>query len=375
MNTFDYFGLQMFADEGTYFKVSGGTLVNTTQNYVNAYTGAETAFGSGNPTLNPLVKDFYDTELLENTRMGRYYAQFAQHQALPAKHAGKVQWRKFNTFEKAKKLQEGVIPTGQKMGMTAVEASINQYGTYVTVSDKLELRGYDDVILAATEEMGASYNETDETLIRDFLMTGTNVIYCDNVNTTSSNAVVGTPTGPTLMGATAASWSLLTRKMIKKVVTKMKKDKVPKINGSYVAVIHPSVAEDLRNDPQWEDAHKYDATTEIFTGEIGQLEGVRFIENADAPVLGATSAYQNAASGVTYATFFFGANAYAMIDPAGGNLQMIIHDKDEAGGPLDQFSTIGYKFETGFAFLYPERLVRVMSCSSYSASDSANGTL
>ncbi len=374
MNTFDYFGLQLFADEGTYFKVSGGTVVNTTQNYANAYTGATTAFTT-TQTLNPLVKDFYDTELLENTRMGRYYAQFAKHQPLPARHAGKVQWRKFNTFEKAKQLQEGVIPTGQKMGMTYVEAGINQYGTYVTVSDKLELRGYDDVILAATEEMGASYNETDETLIRDFLMTGTNVIYCDNVNTTSSNAVVGTPTGPTFMGATAESWSLLTRRMIKKVVTKMKKDKVPKINGSYVAVIHPSVAEDLRNDPQWEDAHKYDATAEIFDGEIGKLEGVRFIENADAPVLGATAAYKNAASGVTYATFFFGADAYAMIDPAGGNLQMIIHDKDEAGGPLNQFSTIGYKFETGFAFLYPERLCRVMSCSSYSAADAANGTL
>lgn len=374
MDTFNYFGLQLFADDGTYFKTSGGTVVNTTQNYVNAYTGTTTAF-DGTNTLNPLVKDFYDTELLENTRMGRYYAQFAKHQALPARHAGKVQWRKFNTFAKAGKLQEGVIPTGQKMGMTHVEASINQYGTYVTVSDKLELRGYDDVILAATEEMGASYNETDETLIRDFLMTGTNVIYCDNVNTTSSNAVVGTPTGPTLMGATAASWSLLTRKMIKKVVTKMKKDKVPKINGSYVAVIHPSVAEDVRNDPQWEDAHKYAATAEIFDGEIGKLEGVRFIENADAPVLGATAAYKNAASGVTYATFFFGADAYAMIDPAGGNLQMIIHDKDEAGGPLNQFSTIGYKFETGFAFLYPERACRVMSCSSYSASDSANGTL
>lgn len=374
MNTFDYFGLQIFADEGTYFKNGGGTVVNTTQNYANAYTGATTSFGGTN-TLNPLVKDFYDTELLENSRMGRYYAQFAKHQALPAKHAGKVQWRKFNTFAKAGELQEGVIPTGQKMGMTYVEAGIKQYGTYVTVSDKLELRGYDDVILAATEEMGASYNETDETLIRDFLMTGTNVIYCDNVNTTSNNAVVSTPTGPTLMGATAASWSLLTRKMIKKVVTKMKKDKVPKINGSYVAVIHPSVAEDLRNDSQWEDAHKYGSTAEIFDGEIGKLEGVRFIENADAPVLGKTSAYQNAAGGMTYATFFFGADAYAMIDPAGGNLQMIVHDKDEAGGPLNQFSTIGYKFETGFAFLYPERLVRVMSCSSYSANDGANGTL
>ena len=43
---------------------------------------------------------------------------------------------------------------------------------------------------------------------------------------------------------------------------------------------------------------------------------------------------------------------------------MIVHDKDEIGGPLNQFSTIGYKFETnGATILYPERLLRIMSCS------------
>ena len=52
---------------------------------------------------------------------------------------------------------------------------------------------------------------------------------------------------------------------------------------------------------------------------------------------------------------------------------MIIKDKSEAGGPLNQFSTIGYKFETnGATVLYPERVIRVMSCSSYSAVDNAN---
>ena len=40
---------------------------------------------------------------------------------------------------------------------------------------------------------------------------------------------------------------------------------------------------------------------------------------------------------------------------------------------LDQFSNIGYKFETnGATLLYPERLLRVMSTSSYSATDEAN---
>ena len=62
-----------------------------------------------------------------------------------------------------------------------------------------------------------------------------------------------------------------------------------------------------------------------------------------------------------------------IIDPEGGALQMIVHDKSEIGGPLNQFSTIGYKFETnGATMLYPERLLRVMSCSSYSATDAEN---
>ena len=52
---------------------------------------------------------------------------------------------------------------------------------------------------------------------------------------------------------------------------------------------------------------------------------------------------------------------------------MIVHDKAEIGGPLNQFSTIGYKFETnGATILYPERVLRIMSTSSTSATDLAN---
>ena len=74
-----------------------------------------------------------------------------------------------------------------------------------------------------------------------------------------------------------------------------------------------------------------------------------------------------------YATYFFGKDSFGIIDPEGGALEMIIHDKGEIGGPLNQFSTIGYKFETnGATILYPERLLRVMSTSSFSASDEVN---
>ena len=357
-----YLNLQLFAE--------AGTVVNSlTNGFVNAYTGETAPFTDTNSLAGEL-KTFYDTELLENARVEMFYAQFAKKQTLPAKHGNTVEWRKWNTFEKASKLQEGVIPTGQKFGMSSKTGSIGQYGTYAAITDTLELRAYDDTILGATEEMGASAAETQETLIRDALLVNTNVLYCDNI-TLADGTVAGTPTAPNAMEASATVMSLLTPKMVAKAVTKMKKDRVPTINGKYYAVIHPSVAHDLRNSEEWMEVHKYSATGEIFNGEIGELHNCRFIENVFAPIL--DGEYVNKAGSKTYATYFFGKDAFGIIDPEGGALQMIVKSKEQAGGPLNQFSTVGYKFETnGATILYPERVLRVMSCSSYSAIDEAN---
>ena len=432
------FDLQYFAE--------AGTLVNATGNFVNAATGETSAFDSGH-SLSAELKAFYDTELLENARSELFYAQFAKRQPLPAHHHGSGEWRKWNTFDRAAKLTEGVIPTGQKFGVTAVTGSVDQYGTYTAITDKLELRAYDDVILGATEEMGASAAETQEALIRDALFTNTNVLYCDKI-TRATGAVAATPTAQSGLAEDATYHCHLTPEMVNKAVTVMKKNRVPRINGKYFAVVHPSVAHDLRSDESWIEAHKYAAPEEIFNGEIGELHGVRFIENVFAPVLrgdnlagstrtlsvnhqagysgaitsvafdggtvaddaligrticingvtavvtdntGSTLTFastnfgsvadnaviypgEGAGDGVAaYATYFFGKDSFGIIDPEGGALEMIIHDKGEIGGPLNQFSTIGYKFETnGATILYPERLLRVMSTSSFSATDQAN---
>ena len=375
----DFNWLQLFADAGTVVN----TLVNNgTSNYTNAYTGDAVAANPSTNTLAPELKTFYDTELLENARTEMFYAQFGRKQRLPKNGGTTIEWRKFNTFARASELKEGVIPTGQQFGSSSLTASISQYGTYTSITDKLEMRAYDNVILAATEEMGASAAATQETLIRNALLVGTNVMYCDNVDVNGD--VISTPTSPATMGAGGGSsnsdgWALLTPTMVNKAVTKMKKDRVPRINGKYYAVIHPSVAYDLRQSKEWIEVHKYAATGEIFNGEIGELHGCRFIEDTFAPILGesyiysGSTTYKNKSNGVTYATYFFGKDGFGIVDPEGGGLEMIIHDKDEIGGPLNQFSTIGYKFETnGATILYPERVLRVMSVSSYSATDEEN---
>lgn len=303
--------LQIFAD--------ASTVVNT--------IGTHAAPTSG---MDHELKEFYDTALLENARIEFYYAQFGKKQPLPANHGKRVEWRKWNTFANAPKLVEGVIPSGQTFGESHKTGDIEAYGTYATISDELELHAYDDVILGATQEMAASAAQTQEKLIRDTLLTGTNVLYADNIN----GSTVTVPTACNQMGASSTNgWAKFTADTVAQAVRIMNTNRVPKINGRYYCVIHPSVAYDLRKDEAWLEAHKYAAPEELFNGEIGELHGVRFIESSFAPVL-KSSGYTNKDGGATYASYMFGKDAFGLIDPAGGALQMIVHDKSEIGGPL-----------------------------------------
>lgn len=301
--------------------------------------------------MSPTMKTFYDTALLENAREAMVFTQFGDKQPM---HGNKVEWRKFNTFAKAMTpLTEGVIPTGQTFGMTKIEGEITQHGDFTAVSDRLELESYDDVIFGATEEMGAAEGETYDTLTRNILVAGNSVMYAGNV---ASRANI-------------SKTCILNPEIVNKAATWLKKNKAPKINGYYVALIHPSVAYDLRQSEEWKEYHKYNDTAPIFKGEIGELHGVRFIETTNGKIWDNGDATDGS---VVYATLFLGAKAFGILDPEGEGMEMIVKTKEQIGGPLNQFSTIGYKFCHGAKILYQERLLRVESGSSFGDIDTPN---
>jgi N4-gp56 family major capsid protein len=233
--------------------------------------------------------------------------------------------------------------------MTNIEATTTQHGDYVAVSDRLELESFDDVIFGATEEMGASEGETYDCLTRNILVGGNSVAYAGGKTSRSAltNADILDPT------------------MVNKAVTWLKKNKAPKIDGCYVAIVHPSVAEDLRESEAWKEFHKYNDVAPIFKGEIGMLHGCRFVESNEAKI------WKDGDTAV-YATLFLGKDAFGILDPEGEGMEMIVKTKEQIGGPLNQFSTIGYKFCHGAKILYQERMLRVESGSSYGSLDEAN---
>lgn len=353
------FNLQWFANVGD--------VVNTTVGYTNAYTGAVEQFVPGVTDLGPLNKVFYDTTLLDNARDELIFAQLGKRAPLPANKGKTIEWRRWKTLGRVSQLQEGVIPTGKKLSIVAITATLTQWGDYVTVSDIAQNHAIEDEVLGATEELGAAAGLTYDELVRNVLLGGTNIIFGDAYN---GGTYVSTPTTEAALQTALASYDvLLTGRLVAKAVTNLKKGaKMKRFDGKwYVAVIHPDVAEDLRHDPDWIHAHEYAQPDEIYTGEIGRLHGVRFLESNLAPVIKSTSQ--------TYATFktlFFAKDAFGVVDPEGGGMETIIKSKKEVGGPLEQFGTVGCKFEMAAKILYQERMVAVWTGSSYSDTEESN---
>ena len=411
---------------------TGGHPVANTGNYTNAYTGSAENFDSNN-TMEPQIKQWYNTQALENARNNHIFAQFAENVPLPEHHGMTIEKRKANTFGDVERLTEGVIPDGKKFGYSAINFSVFEYGAYTPLGRRLQRHAVDPVAQDAAEEMGAAGGNTQDKIARNIALSGSNVLYCDRYSGATAYQVSS-------RGALDAS-AVLTPTMVNRAVTWLKKHKAPKINGKYVAIIHPSVTYDIRESEGWINAHEYAHPEEIYNGEIGELHGVRFVESDNAKVfwgkdlasnsrtLAVNGAISQAGKVITfdggtvaadaligrkilvgtvlcevvdndtttitvkdnvnniadntviypgeggaagcavYGCVFLGRNAFAMADVEGGGMEMIIKSPEEAGGPLNQFGTVGVYFETGGGVQYEERLLRVECGSYYSATD------
>ena len=299
-------------------------------------------------------KTFYDMTLLDEAQAALVHDQFAQKRPIPMNGGKTIEFRKFASLPKATTpLTEGVTPDGKSLNVTAITATVAQYGDYITQSDVLELTSIDNTIVEATKILGRQAGLTLDTVTRNVLQSGTNVTYCPKSDGSEVTSRAG-------LDATCQ----LTVKVVQQVVAKLKGQNAPTINGKYVAIIHPYVAYSLMRDPEWIDAHKYAQPDNLFTGEIGEIAGVRFVETTEAKV------YQ----GGVFGTLIMGANAYGVTEITGGGLQTIIKQKGSAGtaDPLDQRSSIGWKAIKTAELLIPNYLVRVESKVADFADTAAN---
>ncbi|MBR5505193.1 MAG: N4-gp56 family major capsid protein, partial [Clostridia bacterium] len=219
--------------------------------------------------LSAEMRTYYSDYLIDNAKPNLVHDQFGQKHPIPKNGGKTIQFRKFVPFSKATApLSEGITPDGGALSVTNVTASVEQYGYYVTISDMLMLTAVDNTLVETTKLLGAQAGSTLDTITREVLNGGTSVMYAG---------------GKEAREALDETCKLKVDDVYK-AARFLKTQNAPKIDGSYVAIIHPDVAYDLMRDEEWIDVHKYNSTTEIFEGEIGKLAGVRFVESTEAKI-------------------------------------------------------------------------------------------
>ncbi len=298
--------------------------------------------------LSSEMKTYYSDYLIDNAKPNLVHDQFGQKHPIPQNGGKTIQFRKFVPFSKATNaLTEGVTPDGGALSVTNVTATVSQYGYYVTISDMLMLSAIDNTLVETTKLLGAQAGATLDTITREVLNGGTNVMYSG---------------GKMARNAIDESCKL-TVDDIYKAARFLKTQNAPKIDGSYIAIIHPDVAYDLMRDDEWIDVHKYSSTSEIFDGEIGKLAGVRFVESTEAKIF--TDAGVDSRD--VYSTLVLGANAYGVTEITGGGLEHIVKQLGSGGSadPLNQRATAGWKGTKTAERLVENYLVRIESASTF----------
>ena len=207
--------------------------------------------------------------------------QFGQKHPIPKNGGKTIEFRKYDPLPKAlTPLSEGVTPDGQKLNMGVITATVQQYGGFIELSDMLLLTAIDNNLLQATKLLGSQAGRTLDTITREVLNGGTNVQYAEG-QVSSRIALVGGD-------ATAANNHYLTVDAVRRAVRFLKVMNAPKLNGYYAGIVHPDCSYDLMSDPKWVNVKTYSDPEGIYEGEIGRIEGVRFVETSEAKVWAGT---------------------------------------------------------------------------------------
>jgi len=304
-------------------------------------------------TLSAEMKTFYDKYLLDNATPNLVHNQFGQKKSIPKNGGKTIEFRKYSTLPKATQpLTEGVTPDPNSLEVKAITTTIKQYGDWISLSDLLLLTAIDNNLVEAVQLLGDQMGRTLDTLTRENINSGTNVLYA--------------PAGTTVVTqrTNLAANSLMTAQLVMKGAAILKGANAVPYDHDYVAVVHPYVAYDLMQSEDWKDWNKYTSPEKMYEGEIGKIGRVRFVESTEAKIWEKAA---DSGSLSVYSTLLIGKNAYGVIDIEGGGAETIVKQKGSAGtaDPLNQRASAGWKALHAAVILSDEFMVRIESCSSF----------
>lgn len=309
-------------------------------------------------SLSAEMKTFYERRLLDQAEPLLVHNQFGDKYPIPAGSGKKIEFRKYSALPKAlTALTEGVTPAGNSLTVTTVEGTVKQYGDWIQLSDMLQMTAIDNNVVQATKLLSSQAGRTLDTVTREVLAGGTNVIYAPKVVDGAETEV--------LSRSTLTPECVLTPFVVMRAAATLEAMNTPKINGSYVLITHPYCRETLQESPGWVDVVKYKEGNNTFSGEIGKIGDVRVVTTSEAKIINDSTCpvVEDSTYYSVFTSLLLGANAYGVTMLENGGLQHIVKQLGYGEDPLNQRSSCGWKATSVAVRLCEEYMVRIESLS------------
>jgi N4-gp56 family major capsid protein len=202
---------------------------------------------------------------IQHTAMGiARFAEFTvQKMELQAQPGQSVTFTRYANLTRGGVVAEDASISERAMSASQTSITVTEYANAVSVTEKLLLLSYDDVLQEAAVLLGRDYAIVLDLAIRDTLRAGI------------SNSIFA---GDATSIATTDNNDVFDVEAVRRSVEILQTANAPKFNGDfYVGFVHPHGAAYLKRDPDWISANNYANTRALFNGELGRWEDVVFI--------------------------------------------------------------------------------------------------
>jgi len=223
-----------------------------------------------------------------------------------------------------------------------VTVTLQEYGSAVTTTKKLNLTSFNDVDAALANIIAYNAADSIDQVVAGVLTAGTNVIYAG----TSATNTNGIGSGDTIAVAD-----------IREAVVQLRTNKaLPRIGELYAAYLHPRQSADLRAETGtggFQELSKYVDRTPFVAGAVGVIEGAFVVETPRVPFAANTNSIN------VYKAVIAGREALA--EAMAQDITTVIGPEIDA---LRRFRTIGWYYFGGFNRLREAALYRIESAAS-----------
>ena len=293
-------------------------------------------------TLSADLQTYFSKKLLTQAKYRTVLDQFGYTEKIPSASSKTISFTQYADLSPATTpLTEGTAPTDTALSASAITATIDQLGAYVTLTDLAELTVKHPVVQKTTELLGVQAARSYDRTINSVVVAGTNVVY----------------PGAIAARANITASSYLTFAEVRKAVALLRNNGAQEFDdGNFVLVVDPSVESDLLGDSTFANTvYRQTGKNELYKGAITTFAGVTVVRSNNIPTISSTA--------TVHTSYLFGRNAYAVSDLQ--SLQMYKEGPGSVSDPLHQKMTMGWKVGFKSVILNNNFMVRLESASAY----------